>query len=127
MSANLVTNVKLAIENQNVKSVTGWTDSTVVLHRLNQRGKYKQFVGKIFDRIKEKYFVRRNYVLTKENPAEKCIREGLILSIPKFWWKGPAWLPDMKKWPDQPRIEIRRRIQTNPGKFSNNYLRRWYL
>ena len=35
MSGNWVTNLKLAIENQNVKSMIGWTDSTVVLQWLN--------------------------------------------------------------------------------------------
>ena len=32
MGANLAQNVKSALESQNVRSVTGWTDSTVVLY-----------------------------------------------------------------------------------------------
>ena len=32
MVANLVQNVKSALESQNVRSVTGWTDGTVVLY-----------------------------------------------------------------------------------------------
>lgn len=35
MRANLVENVNLALQNQNVRLLTGWTDSTVVLHSLN--------------------------------------------------------------------------------------------
>ena len=34
------------MDNHIVKLVAGWTDSTVVLHWLSQRRKYKQFVGK---------------------------------------------------------------------------------
>ena len=77
--------------------MTGWTDITVVLHWLNQRGKYEQFVGKACDRFKEKDFIRGYYVFIRQNPAEKGIRGSLISGIPKVLWKGPAWLPDMNK------------------------------
>ena len=43
MRANLVHNVKSALESQNVRSVKGSTDSTVVLHWLNEKGNYRQF------------------------------------------------------------------------------------
>ena len=104
MSANLVTNVKLAIQNQNVKSVTGWTDSTVVLYWLNQKGNYKQFVGNRVDKIREKDFIKWYYVPTKENPADLGSRGCLLSNIPEVWWKGPAWLTEPENWPDQPYI-----------------------
>ena len=44
MGANLVQNVKSALESENVRSVTRWTDSTVVLYWLCEKGNYKQFV-----------------------------------------------------------------------------------
>ena len=83
MSANLVTNKKLAIQTQNVKSVTGWTDSTVVLYWLNQKGNYKQFVGNRVDKIREKDFIKWYYVPTKENPADLGSRGCLLSNIPE--------------------------------------------
>ena len=39
MACNLISNVKSALKNQNVRSVTEWTDSsTVVLYWLNGQG-----------------------------------------------------------------------------------------
>lgn len=105
MSANMVANLKLAIENKNVKSVTGWTDSTAFLHWLKKRRKHKRFIGKRVDKIREKDFIKWYYVPTKQNPAQIGSKENLISSIPNFWLKGPAWLSDIKKWEDQPRIE----------------------
>ena len=40
MACNLISNVKPDLKNQNVRSVTGWTDSTVVLYWLNGQGSY---------------------------------------------------------------------------------------
>ena len=54
MRANLVQNVKSALESQNVRSVTDWTDSTIVLYWLNEKGNYKQFVGNKVNKITEK-------------------------------------------------------------------------
>ena len=34
MAANLATNIKAALKDLNIRSVIGWTDSTVVLHGL---------------------------------------------------------------------------------------------
>ena len=38
MVSNLIENVKAALKRCNIRSVTGWTDSTVVLHWLNRQG-----------------------------------------------------------------------------------------
>ena len=45
MASNLTENVKAALKCCNIRSVPGWTDSTVVLHWLNRQGLYKQFVA----------------------------------------------------------------------------------
>ena len=37
MAANLVTNIKAALKDLNVRSVTGWTESTVALHWLRDQ------------------------------------------------------------------------------------------
>ena len=70
MSANLVTNINLAIENKNVKSVTGWADSTVVLHSLNQRAKYKQIVVNRDDKIRQKNIGRQAVERDRERQRE---------------------------------------------------------
>ena len=46
MISNLIENAKSALKRYNIRSVTGWTDSTVVLHWLKRQGLYKQYVGK---------------------------------------------------------------------------------
>ena len=45
MASNLIENVKAALERCNIRSVTEWTDSTVVLHWLKTQGYYKKFVA----------------------------------------------------------------------------------
>ena len=70
MGTNLVQNVKLTLESQNVRSVTGWADSTVVPYWLNGKGNYKHFVGNTVNKIIEKEFINWYYVPTKENLPE---------------------------------------------------------
>ena len=53
MSANLVRNVKKALENLPIRNVYGWLDSTVALHWIKGNGKYKQFVSNRVRKIKE--------------------------------------------------------------------------
>ena len=44
MAANLNKNIKAALKDLDIRSVTGWTDKTVVLHWLKHQSKYKVFV-----------------------------------------------------------------------------------
>ena len=44
IAANLATNIKAALKYLNIRLVTGWTDSTVVLHWLRDQGSCKVFV-----------------------------------------------------------------------------------
>ena len=46
-------NVKSALKNQNVISVTGWTDTTVVLYWLNRQKSYNQFARDRVNKILE--------------------------------------------------------------------------
>ena len=71
MGANLVHKLvqkKSASESQNVRSVTGWTDSTVVPSWLNEKGNCKQFVGNRVSKIREKEFINWYYVATNKKP-----------------------------------------------------------
>ena len=47
MAANLATNIKTALKDLNIRSVTGWTDSTVVLHWMRDQGKVKKILKRI--------------------------------------------------------------------------------
>ena len=81
MGANLVENVKSALESQKVRSVTGWTDSSVVLCWLNKKGYCKTFVGDRVNKIRKKEFVNWCYAPIKENPAHRVSRGSMIVNI----------------------------------------------
>ena len=44
-SANLAQNIKNALNNENVRNFYDWSDSTVVLHWLKNKGECKVFVS----------------------------------------------------------------------------------
>ena len=55
MAANLVENVKKALQVQPVRSVHGWLDCTVALHWIKGGGTtYKQFVANRVGKIRDK-------------------------------------------------------------------------
>ena len=79
MACNLIPSVKSALKNQNVTtSVTGWTDSTVVLYWLNGQGSYNQFVRNRVNKILERDNINWQYVPTRENPADLGSRWSLL-------------------------------------------------
>ena len=102
MASNLIENVKVALKHCNIRSITGWTDNTVILHWLNRQGLYKQFVANRVTKILEKEYIKWYYVPTKQNPADIGSRGSLLSKIPDIWWKGPSWIAENSKWPDQP-------------------------
>lgn len=38
----------------------------------------------------------------KQQPEDIGSRGSLLSKIPRIWWKGPTWIAENKKWPDQP-------------------------
>ena len=102
MASNLIENVKVALKHCNIRSITGWTDNTVILHWLNRQGLYKQFVANRVTKILEKEYIKWYYVPTKQNPADIGSRGSLLSKIPGSWWNGPSWIAGNSKWPDQP-------------------------
>ena len=54
----------------NLRSITGWADSTVVLHWLNRQGLYKQFVANRITKILEKEYKKWYYFPIKKSPAD---------------------------------------------------------
>ena len=67
MAANLVDNVRGALEGCVVWSVYGWTDSTVILHWIAGQGSYNQFASSRVAQINAKAYVKWSYVGTKSS------------------------------------------------------------
>ena len=101
---NSAANIREALLSQNIKSVTCWTDSTVVLQWLNDKGRYKVFVANRVSKILERKFIAWKYVSTKQNPADIGSRGSPVRKLPELWWKDPTWLKEFPKWPARPYI-----------------------
>ena len=62
IAAHMATaNFKEALQRQNIRSVTCWTDSTVVLQWLKNKGRYKVFVANRVSKILEREFIAWNF------------------------------------------------------------------
>ena len=105
MGSNLVSNVLPALKPENIRSIVGWTDNTVVLCRLNQSVNYKPFVANKVSKIKQNDYSEWQYVPTKQNPADIGSRGSLISKLPNVWLEGPSWLTNSSAWPNQPVIQ----------------------
>ena len=100
MAANLVENVKNALQGQPVRSVHGWLDSTVALHWIKGGGgTYKQFVANRVSKIRDKDYIEWRHVGTDQNPADVGSRGCEADKLPELWLKGPEWLTDPDQWP----------------------------
>ena len=98
MTSNLVHNVAKALSRYPITGKFGWSDSSVALHWIRGRGKYKQFVTNRVNKINGKELTWR-YVPTDENPADLGSRGGEASKLTELWLKGPSWLSDPDKWP----------------------------
>ena len=108
MTANLVDNVRTALEGYPIKSVHGWSDSTVVLHWIKGGGTYKQFVTNRVHKIKSKDYIEWRHVDTSHNPADIGSRGCKTSQLTSVWLPGPEWLLNPEEWP--------RDIVTEPNK-----------
>ena len=70
MATNLTTNIKAPLKDLSIRSVTGWTYSTVVLHWLRDQGSSKVLVEKRVKKILNNEFIEWKYVPTKQNPED---------------------------------------------------------
>ena len=75
MASNLIENVEGALKRCNIRSITEWRDSTVVLHWLNRQTRTANRVSEIL----EKEYINLYYVLTKQNPANIGSRGTLLV------------------------------------------------
>ena len=97
-AANLVTNVKKALEGFPVANSYCWLDSTVALNWIRGEGNYKQFVQNRVNKIQQKNLEWR-YVPTHENPADLGSRGGAVTQTNELWWNGPNWLSKPEERP----------------------------
>ena len=92
-----------------VKQVYMWTDSQTALRWIT-----KQFVRNRVRKINEKgqeTKVKWMYCSTEDNPADVSTRGFKASQHTDKWWKGPDWLLDKGKWPEQPVIKASKLIE----------------
>ena len=111
MAVNLLSNVQAALQGFPVTSLHCWLDSSVALHWISGGGDYKQFVANRVRKIKEHVEVIWRHVPTEDNPADLASRGGMVTKENQLWWRGPEWLSDPRKWPEN--------LVTAPSKESN--------
>ena len=101
MAANLISNVRNVLAGIPIRQEVGWTDSTVALHWIRAKGNnYKQFVSNQARKIAEKGVTKWRHVPGVQNPADIASRGGSIDQLTDLWWKGPSWLTNEEKWPE---------------------------
>ena len=82
MASNLIENAKAALKRSNIRSVTGWTDSTLVLHCLNRQGLYIKYIVHKVPKVA--------LCPNQKHPEDIGSRGSLLIKIPDIWWKGPT-------------------------------------
>ncbi|XP_065069772.1 uncharacterized protein LOC135694820 [Rhopilema esculentum] len=113
IAARLAATVKQALAGFELKRVCMWSDSCTVLHWLQRRGQYRQFVEY---RVKEIEHLSNGatwqYCPTSENPADLGTRGKTPLQLQgsDLWWQGPSWLIS-DQWPEQPILSREKEIE----------------
>ena len=102
MAANLVENVKDALEGLPVTRIMAWVDSKVALDWIKGEGNYKQFVNDRVKKIRSKEFITWKHIPGEQNPADIGSRgcSATKLQQQEIWWKGTIWLIHDDQWPD---------------------------
>ena len=99
MAANLVQNVREALDGFPLSRVYCWLDSSVALHWIRGSGEYKQFVHNRVLKIQEKDYIHWRHVGTLDNPADLGSRGSDVSETREQWWRGPDWLSHPQNWP----------------------------
>ena len=100
MAANIVDNVKKALQGYPVRDVHAWLDSSVALHWIKSENRYKQFVSNRVTKIKEKDYLIWRHVPSELNPADIASRGCDIKKVTDSWFKGPDWIQKPDQWPE---------------------------
>ena len=124
MGANIAENTNRALKRWPIRENYCWTDSLIALCWIRRPYKnWKSFVSNRVKRIKEitdELDIKWKYVPTKLNHADFGSRGVTLKQLQKQdWWKGPDWLTDESKWPeeeitlDEENLEIRKEQKAN--------------
>ena len=101
MVANLLQNVRTALEGYNITGMFAWSDSTVVLcWIMSTNREWKQFVTNRIVKIRQKENLQWKYCPTAENPADFGSRGCKADNLGDLWWKGPDWSANEADWPE---------------------------
>ena len=100
MAANLVDNIRTALEGYNISGTYVWLDSSVALYWIiNNKGNWKQFVSNRVEKIRQKKAIEWKHCPSNENPADVGSR-GSKGDLSKLWREGPKWLQSPENWPE---------------------------
>ena len=101
IGARLARHIQRSID---VSEIYMWSDSMIVLCWLRSTKPLQQFVHNRVTEIRDLTSVRNwNYCPTQDNPADLLTR-GITAARyrdNRLWLKGPEWLFDKQRWPDQ--------------------------
>jgi hypothetical protein len=106
MCANLLQNVRDVLSKLDggvkIRREVCWSDSTTAIHWIRgDQSKLKQFVKNHCRKVLEKTSAEMwRHVPGVENPADVASRGSKASDLGDVWWKGPAWLNDDEKWPE---------------------------
>ena len=88
-AADLVDNVRTALEGYWITSVHECSYSTVALHWSKEGGSYKQFMTNRVQKISSKDFIKWRQVETNHNPADTGSRGCNAEQLTRMWLSGP--------------------------------------
>ena len=54
--------------------------------------------------IQEKGYLKWHHVPTSDNPSDQGSRGAEPRKLGELWFKGPSWLSNSDKWPQQPEV-----------------------
>ena len=97
MAANLVDNVRTALEGYPITSVHGRSDSTVALHWIKGGGSFKYFMTNRVRKISPKDFIEWRHVDTNHNPADIGSRGCNADQLTNMWLSRQERLPNPEK------------------------------
>ena len=102
--SRLMNHVKEVLQGQPVEEYHCWVDSTTVLYWIKGLGTWTQFVRNRSRAIQEKGYLKWHHVPTSDNPSDQGSRGAEPRKLGELWFKGPIWLSNPDKWPQQPEV-----------------------
>jgi len=102
--SRLMNHVKEVLQGQPVEEYHCWVNSITVLYWIKGLGTWTQFVQNRRKAIQEKGYLEWHHVPTGDNPSDQGSRGAEHRKLGELWFKGPIWLSNPDKWPQQPEV-----------------------